>query len=67
MSANPKNSTSLAFHATPSRFLDAVDDEHAERTADPGDPIHEFDVDVAAGIEVGVGVGGSVDEEEEAD
>jgi hypothetical protein len=48
------------------RLLDRVDDEHAERGADDGDPVDEGDVFEGA-IEGRVRVGGGVDEDEEAE
>jgi hypothetical protein len=48
-----------------SRFLDAVDDQHAEGAADSGDPINEVHVH-SRGVEDGFGVDGRVDERVEA-
>lgn len=49
---------------TEPRLLDRVDDEHAERRADAGDPVHELDVHVRP-VLGRVRVRGRVDEEEE--
>lgn len=48
------------------RLVDAVDDEHAQRGEDAGDPVDEVHVEFAA-VERGVGEGCCVDEGEEGD
>lgn len=62
---NPTSAVTEAIGIQP-RLLDRVDDHHAQRRADAGDPVNELDMDLGA-ISRAVGKGGSVDEEEESE